>query len=273
MLILPFASHNARCGHHLIGTSMKKLLATALLLTAGLSTSAHAGFISGTQVTDGGKSVNLQGLEWMPLTYTAGLSRNQVEAAGGFTDRFGGVWNAGEWRYATRTETETLLGSLWGGRYANWSGDNFDGASTFLSLFGALRLDAEQSQIYQRTSRFYFGSEHDCTHIGTHTCYGYISAFYNNTYSYTPYNVVTKSNEFEGVFPNGGYFDELGGVNMGLGDDNYEARMDYRSYEIGSLLVRSASAPSHEVSAPNVIGLFSLGLGVLLSHRRRKTAA
>ncbi|HFG2245911.1 TPA: hypothetical protein ACGF9S_003386 [Vibrio cholerae] len=144
---------------------MKKLFAAALLLTAGFSMSAHAGFISGPKTFDGGKSVDLQGLEWMPLTYTAGLSRNQVEAAGGFTDRFGGVWNAGVWRYATRNETETLLGSLWGGRFNGWSHDNFAGAAIFLQWYGALYKDNNLSG-----SQFIFGADGECYPAMARTC-------------------------------------------------------------------------------------------------------
>jgi len=251
---------------------MKKLLATALLLTAGLSTSAHAGFISGTQVTDGGKTVNLQGLEWMPLTYTAGLSRNQIEAAGGFTDRFGGVWNAGDWRYATRGETEALLGSLWGGVYDGYSADNYDGAATFLSLFGALSQQTEQSRVLHESTSFFFGDVNECSIDPTRTCYGSVSAFYT-PYSHWSYNVVLKQSELLGPLNTAGMFSEYEGTNMHISTENAYATKNLSGiYEYGSLLVRSASEPAYDVSAPNVVGLISLGLGALLL-RRRKTAA
>lgn len=264
---------------------MKKLLATALLLTAGLSTSAHAGFISGTHVTDGGKTVNLQGLEWMPLTYTAGLSRDQVEAAGGFTDRFGGVWNAGDWRYATRAETAALLGSLWGGTVWGSSNNNADGALWFLQTFGALEYDINygNDRVDVKSSRggytnfdssiFYLGANGDCDPGAWASCIGRVLGFENSEYVQKGFPLTLDSYEVTYLANSGagGYFtpwDGLDPVNVWPASvgDRYSPLP-----HVGSLLVRNVEdVPS--VSSPSAISLFVLGLGALLL-RRRKTAA
>lgn len=120
---------------------MKRVFSAVIFLSLVVSMSAYAGLISGNHTTDGGKSVNLQGLEWMPLTHTAGLSRSQVGSSNGFTDRYGNEWKSGDWRYATRSETEILLGSLWGGVYSGFSSDNYDGAKWFFDFFGGIAFD------------------------------------------------------------------------------------------------------------------------------------
>lgn len=249
---------------------MKKLLATALLLTAGLSTSAHAGFISGSQTTAGGKTVNLQGLEWMPLTYTAGLSRNQVEAAGGFTDRFGGVWNAGDWRYATRAETETLLGSLWGGKYNGWSYDNFDGASAFLNLFGTTSNENPRVGT-NRYSYFLFGNAGECSTNLQQICYGFVNARESVSGNYNSFSIETrKSTVLTVTVGNIGYFTETQGLNASLSDTNNTIAADNAIPFVSSLLVRTVSTPAAPVTSPTTLSLFALGFAALLL-RRRKT--
>ena len=118
-----------------------KKLSTILIssMLAATSIFADASILSGPQSTSGGKAVDLQGLEWMSLDHTAGLSREDVEL--GFTDRYDTVWGAGEWIYASRKQTEAMLGSLWGGTYNGHSADNADGAEWFLDHFGGLAYD------------------------------------------------------------------------------------------------------------------------------------
>lgn len=109
---------------------MQNFLIPTLLLAGCLSASANATFISGNKYLSNGSKVALQNLEWMPLTYTAGLTRVDIED--GFTDRFGNTWGADEWRYATKDETETLILSLWDKEFDGWSRGNAVGAWWFL---------------------------------------------------------------------------------------------------------------------------------------------
>lgn len=261
---------------------MKKLLATALLLTAGLSTSAHAGFISGSQTTAGGKTVNLQGLEWMPLTYTAGLSRNQVEAAGGFTDRFGGVWNAGDWRYATRAETETLLGSLWGGVYNGWSRDNHDGAFWFTETFGGLAFDqgygnnringvqTNKAVTAMDYSLFYFGQVGECQSL-TRSCIGDVSILSNRFAALSA--VDARTNDEVITYSSGSGAAGYIVVEHGIVDNSGNAwtstfKPTAGIENLGSLLVRSAVGPTIPVDTPP-LSLFALGFAALLLRRRK----
>lgn len=247
---------------------MKKHLVAALLLTAGLSMSAHAGLISGPQTFADGKIVNLQGLEWMPLTYTWGLSRNQVEAVGGFTDRFGGVWNASDWRYASRAETEALLGSLWGGRYEGFSTDNYDGAAAFFALF-----DPRQYNSYWARSNFAFGKDGDCDLSPTMTCSGSIWAIRAFDGSGGARDKLNEWEYLELPFTaaNIGMFADDAGAAMGRTDDN-RVVSKASSGEWSHLLVRRVDSPVTTVNAPSALSLFALGLcGLLL--RRRKIAA
>jgi hypothetical protein len=247
---------------------MKKLFAAALLLTAGFSMSAHAGLISGPITFDGGKSVDLQGLEWMPLTYTAGLSRNVVEGNNGFTDNFGGSWKKGDWRYATRNETEKLLGSLWGGRYDGWSYDNFVGASTFFQLFGAT---VRYSDAYNG-SFFMFGNFEQCDAPTEYTCVGQVRMYQSypgELWAPDRQNEWQQTLSYNPAFHEGmAYFLESGGVDMSRHARNDTYPMGWNSTQIGSLLVRDVDT----VSSPAPLSLFALGLcGLLL--RRRKIAA
>jgi hypothetical protein len=247
---------------------MKKLLAAALLLTAGLTMSAHASLISGPITFDGSKTVDLQGLEWMPLAYTQGLSRYDVES--GFNDSTK-AWGAGSWRYATRNETESLLGSLWGGRYDGWSYDNFVGASKFIELFGATWSTDKTN----KSSTFLFGAVGDCTQSLVRSCYGTVQTYhgsYPDQYTYDKlngWNLALSAREGQQVI---GRFDEEFGLNAGRHDNNNVVDTMATHAWMGSLLVRSMETPVAPVSSPAALSLFALGLcGLLL--RRRKIAA
>ena len=231
---------------------MKNLLAVATLLTVGVSMSAQAGLISGEHMLSNGNKVALQGLQWMPLTYTVDMRRNDIED--GFTDRFGGVWNAGEWRYASRVETATLLRSLWDNQSNGWSAANFVGLTWFkanLALLGydtgsgAGRVDREGAGGHD-WSDFAYGATGECG-VGT-TCRGHVSVnngagWLNRTYglSESEINVSALSNS-------------------------------YKLNDFGSLLVRSTPTVPTPVSAPTAISLLGLGLGGLALRRRRKVS-
>lgn len=247
---------------------MKKLLTAALVLTAGLSMSAHASLISGPITFDGGKLVNLQGLEWMPVTYTAGLSRDDVEL--GFSD-VTKEWGKGGWRYATRNETNLLLGSLWGGRYDGWSYDNFAGASKFLEIFGHTWINNEDNFV----SAFLFGEVGACNVNFPSVCYGQVGQYKNYPYEYTAmdklYNWLSTTSYVPGQ-AGMGWFSDDHGVDMARGGVDVAVGMNDSSSILGSLLVRSGDTPVATVSSPAALSLLALGLcGLLL--RRRKIAA
>jgi hypothetical protein len=247
---------------------MKKLLAAALLLTAGLSMSAHASLISGPITFDGSKPVDLQGLEWMPLAYTQGLSRYDVES--GFNDS-SKAWGAGSWRYATRNETERLLGSLWGGRYDGWSHDNYVGASQFITMFGY----TYSNDIQHRGAAFLFGDNGECSVNLNFMCIGNVSTFVNWTDPMQAYDKNFNWTRTSSYIPEQkvmGVFEDEFGVNMGRSPNNAVRGYTSQSMSFGSLLVRSVDTPSATVSSPGALSLFAFGLcGLLL--RRRKIAA
>lgn len=227
----------------------KIFLVSSLLIT---SMTAHAGFISGTHTTSGGKTVNLQGLEWMPLAYTLGLSRNQVEDASGFTDRFNGKWKNGDWRYATRAETSLLLMSLHGGDDASQSFFdelNADGAKWFTKQFGTTYHSDWWDYTY-----FNYGEREQCSYTYEHKgCLQGIVHYQN--------------------FQKKGMFSFQEGLSA-TADENLLVRWhpDFANSVTASLLVRPSSVPSTPVSAPSALSIFAFGLcGLLL--RRRKIAA
>ena len=240
------------------------------VLGAGLlvGLNAHAIIISGDQVTAGGKQVALQGLEWLSLDHTAGLSRADIED--GFTDRFGTVWNVGDWRYATRTETTTLLSSLWGGIWTGvqgaWQSSNYDGASWFINTFQGLQYDAgfgneridktytlPGGYINHDASEFFFGNDYECHSSYDFTCYGLVQvADYHR-----------ESNDTQKA----GWLHKSYGLSM---EASNSSTLDISSQALrGSLLVRVAKAP---VDVPESSGLMLLGLGLLgVVARRRMT--
>jgi hypothetical protein len=261
---------------------MTSRLALGLFLAAGISTSAHAGFISGNQTLSNGNSVALQGLEWMPLTYTAGLSRTDIED--GFTDRFGTTWGAGEWTYATRAQAETLLGSLWDKTIVGWSYGNAAGAKWFLDSFGGLAFDtgygnsrvdgkspSPRYTAYDHAS-FYFGADKECTFASFHSCFGRVEYWDNNTEDSPGYNVVTRIASDTYIKNTGaaGYFDEYNGLRAGYDNYNNAQAFSASSQYIGSMLVRQTPQTTPApVSAPTSLSVLALGLLGLLSLRRR----
>lgn len=227
---------------------MNKLFAAAMLLSAGLSMSAHAGFISGTYTLSNGNTVALQGLEWMPFTYNGGIARTDIED--GFTDRFGNIWNASDWRYATRSETSILLNSL--AFTSGYNSGNYAGAKWFMESFGFSADPNWLLSVPEYTtffSRFYFGEIGSCG-TATTTCVGSLG-------------VTMDSRDKLGYFGN-----EYGlSVTSQILAVSNVARPSY-----GSLLVRNqAVTPTPTVSEPSALGLLGLSLcGLFLGKRRQK---
>ncbi len=263
---------------------MKKIIATSLLMAAGITMNAHAGYISGSHTLTNGKTVALQGLEWMPLTHTAGLSRIDIED--GFTDRFGKTWEAGAWTYATRAQTETLLSSLWDQTYSGWSNGNASGVQWFISNFGGLaydqnygntRIDGKINNANYKNldyTSFIFGAATEC-HVRTDlTCLTFMQFVENSTYSFKSINV--KSGDLEvGYASNTGaaglldaWYGLKGVSNFGFAQ--FKTNEAYK--ETGSLLVRQTTVtPPVTVNAPTSLSVLAIGLLSLLLRRRRTT--
>ena len=243
---------------------MKSLNFLFVALTLCFASIAHATIISGNHVTAGGKTVNLQGLEWLSLDETANVSRTNIEAG------YGNFLNNG-WTYASRAQTETLLGSLWGGTYDGYSADNADGASWFISNFGALREGGDfnsQNITGWNIANFFFGLDGECKTDVTLTCVGYTIKADNYVASLTAFNVIDQVIEVSnpgGAGPVGKFVDNYG-VSMGVTDENAALSKSFNAPSYGSLLVRTAAAP--EPSAIALMGLGLLGFGV--TRRKQK---
>lgn len=249
---------------------VRKSLVGLIIVAFCLVSSANANIITGPQTTDGGKVVNLQGLEWLSLNQTVGQSRLDVEA--GFTAANGDVWAKDEWQYATRLQTSTLLSSLWGQISSGWSEDNFDGASWFLENFAAgLGLTSPEMSV-----SFFYG-EGSCG--AGESCYGTVSVsqdsnLFGAATSVNGRNVqATVSTSEFGNFMNGHGLNDCGG-----GDGSYIDR-DGNTVVIAdpcaselvetlglSLLVRAPNilqfveANAVQASEPSTISFFALAL-------------
>lgn len=137
----------------------KKLLLAGLIT---LSFSAQSAVISGSHTTAGGKTVALQGLQWLSFDQTWAYSRAQIEGgAGGFL--------ADGWRYATRSELETLFDSLWGGIYEGYHSSNVDGGNWLSENFGDYYNDVSGSTS-NGGGNLFFGLDGECHVESTATC-------------------------------------------------------------------------------------------------------
>jgi hypothetical protein len=225
--------------------SMKYLEKAIFVLFCLVASHVNASTVSPSQLTAGGKSVSLSGLEWLPLTQTEGQSWVAVEA-GLATQSYGSGW-----RFASRMEVEDLMDSLWGETTEGWYWDNFDGASWFGENFGWLQASVDANGHTISETHFYFGNG-DCGG-SVQVCVGSV-----------------RSDAFgSSQFSSKGFFLDGFGLSVGLDSLNEQyLNLNYLSASNhGVMLVRP---PVSQIPLPASAWLFAsavFGLGAL----RRKS--
>ena len=196
---------------------------------------------------------NVQGIEnldWLELTATANQSRDQVESeliSGGTLEG---------WRYATRSEVETLYDSLWGGTTETWSADNYAGARTFFDAFGISEVYSSLNNSGYRLDGYaewntFFGVEGDACVTPSNSCIGSVLIF-DSAY---------------GATDNEGWFQDNYGLSNGvdLANDQLSSGDNLNQPYFASHLVRVSAVP-----VPAAVWLFGSGLIGLIGIARRK---
>lgn len=240
---------------------LKAAFVGLLLSTSCLVNVANAGIISientNTEFSIGNYA-NLQGLEWLSLDVTLGLSRANVE--NGFVGNGNNTYtyssNANRlndsWRYATTEEVESLINSLTNNLFNHdpkkVTVNQFEAANWFQQNFGFVSIDASHWDYYNYSS-FMYGHKEGSAWGGSNygrIMTGYVSdnAYLGNGYqgSFTKYKDIARINHSRGTV----------GVNSGYND-------------IGSMLVRVTQVPE-----PSTLAIFALGLIGLASRRFKK---
>ena len=220
---------------------MKKIISLLIVLVNSCISHSIASTVIDTQYTNDGKLVELNGLEWLSLDQTAGLSRLTVQ-----DNLNNNIYGSG-WRYATRTEVENLLDSLWGGTTEGWSIDNYDGAKWFGSTFNWLGSATDSEGNTTSESHFFFGNITDCGGLSD-SCIGSV-----------------RINEYE-INPNSstGFFMDGFGLSIGVSSINeaYTLPLFSSQYNQASMLVRNTVST---IPVPGglilfISGLFGMGL-------------
>lgn len=215
--------------------------------------SIYAAVIFGEHYTNSGKFVDLGGLDWLSLDETSGVSRTSVE------DGSAGNWLSDGWRYSTRTETEALLDSLWGGTTEGYYWDNFDGASWFMNNFGALWTYTNHLDRNISETHFFFGNQGECTPSSTYSCIGSVRL-----------DVDPKSTS---PYLSYGWFVDGFGLSIGSSkpiNEAYILRSSQDQFNQASLLVRTHVT----VPEPSIIPLLIIGIiGFAVILRQRKFAS
>jgi hypothetical protein len=208
------------------------------------------------------KFADLQGLEWLTLDVAVGQSRDSIEGG------YGGLIDD-DWRYATRDETETLLGSLWDQIYSGSSVSNYDGAVWFLNNFGALTTINYHPQFEKlEYSWFLFGAAGDCDPNINLSCEGYVDTRLNPNNIIRAYNVqindleITYNPATDSLGTIGTFIEETG-VDMGWRPNNATVPNSQITNNESSLLVR--------VPEPTTFMLVGLGLAGLTFARRKRS--
>lgn len=199
-----------------------------------------------------GYFADLQGLEWLSLDETVGISRFDIE------NGYGGFFANG-WRYATRNETETLLNSLII-TYLGSAPENMAAATWFLDTFGRLFIYNSATQP-QEVSQFFYGEDYACNpYTDEYSCWAFIELLWDDNWGgYYAYNIITGVVEVTTEIG-----DDFGSIiYYGAPTLQYTLSKGHNHEYFSSLLVRS------EIPEPPVIVLVGLGfLGILFLHKR-----
>ena len=223
---------------------MKSWKIASAIIALVLSTNVNAVTVFNAQ--------GIENLDWLELTATANQSRNQVESeliSGGTLEG---------WRYATRSEVETLYDSLWGGTTETWSADNYTGARTFFDAFGISEVYSSFNNSGYRLDGYtewntFFGVEGDACVGPLNSCIGSVLIF-DSAY---------------GATDNEGWFHDQRGLSNGVDLDNYQLSSgdNLNQAYYASHLVRVSAVP-----LPAAVWLFGSGLIGLIGIARRKKA-
>ncbi len=211
---------------------LKAAFVSLILSSCCMINLASAGIIYGSHLTDDGKAVNLQSLEWLTWDLTNGVSRNQIESG------YGNFLNDG-WRYATLEEFSNLLLSLSPINRVDYNHiSNRDGTQWLWENFDPVDF-ANHSNWYSRTGDLYIGTSNRCGasvscrghwRAGDNSDYGWMTDVYGRTV--TPTQTMSMTTGHSGV---------------------------------SSVLVRATSVPE-----PSTLAIFALGMIGLASRRFKK---
>lgn len=220
--------------------SMRFSKSAAICIGLALSLNAQAATVFNV--------AGIENIAWLELTATVGKSRLQVESLLASDAALDG------WRYATRSEVESLYDSLWGGTVDGYSADNFAGARTFVDAFGVHNFfGANGYDEYGSTSwATLFGSSMECGADIDSSCQGLV-ALYDMNY---------------GSLINAGYFHDDYGLSTGTdGINNQLTITSLFGYPyLGSHLVKDLAV----VPLPAAVWLFGTGLAVMAAMAKRK---
>jgi hypothetical protein len=240
-----------------------KFLKSVLVgIVLSVSSFANAGIISientNTEFSIG-SFANLQGLEWLSLDVTLGLSRTNVENGfiGNDNNAYSYSSNANRlndsWRYATNEEVESLINSLTY-NLSNYDPkrvtvNQFEAANWFNQNFGFVSIDEDHWDYYNYSS-FMYGHKEDYGY-GLTSNYGRIFTGYVSDYAYL-------SNGYQGSFTK---YKDIARINHSY--KHVSVNSDYN--DIGSMLVRTTQVPE-----PSTLAIFALGMIGLSSRRFKK---
>ncbi|REL28512.1 PEP-CTERM sorting domain-containing protein [Thalassotalea euphylliae] len=260
---------------------MNKFTKLALpIVFSTIATTANAGLISGTHEFQNGfgqtQQVDLQGLEWLSLDSTFGLARLDIENQV-WTDKAGTTWQADDWRYATRQETNTLLNSLSANLRDGWSVSNYQGADWFADNFGMIDYTRDEFNFAQR-AWFNYGDTFECSANEGRTCQGLIEVAAEAHVSHvinfgSSYNFVTNRESSSLFDPNQhtgiGFIAEKYGAEFGLQSGAFTSTTNEEHFRVANLLVRNAPVDVPEPAPLSLLAGALVALGIMRKRKAR----